>query len=106
MNTLPKRIWREDDGVLTFEWILLITVIVIGIVGGLSAARDAIIDELGDVAGAVVSVDQSYTVVTDPCAGIGNSFGFQDVLPDCVGQTPGRSRPSTGPDQGKVGSCQ
>ena len=106
MNTLPKRIWREDDGVLTFEWILLITVIVIGIAGGLSAARDAIIDELGDVSGAVVSVDQSYTVVTDPCVGIGNSFGFQDELPDCGGQTPGRSRPTTGVDQGSVGSCQ
>ncbi len=30
--------------------------------GGLAAARDAIIDELGDVAEAMISVDQSYTI--------------------------------------------
>ncbi len=28
-----KRIWRDDEGFLTFEWILLITVLLIGIVG-------------------------------------------------------------------------
>jgi len=55
--------WREDEGVLTFEWILLITVLAIGIVGGLSAVRDAIISELGDVAAAVTALDQSYTII-------------------------------------------
>ncbi len=56
------RIWREENGVLTFEWILLITVLVIGIVGGISAVRDALIDELGDVSEGVVALDQSYWV--------------------------------------------
>jgi Flp pilus assembly pilin Flp len=78
-----KQIWSEDRGVLTFEWILLITLIVIGIVGGLSAVRDAVIDELGDVAGAVVHVDQSYTVTADGCLEVGNAFGFEDELPEC-----------------------
>ena len=49
-------------GVLTFEWILLMTVLVLGIVGGLSAVRDATIDELGDVAAAALSLDMSYEV--------------------------------------------
>ncbi len=65
-----KRAWREDQGVLTFEWILLATLLVLGIVGGLSAVRDALIDELGDVAGAAVAMDQSFSVTTcpaDPC---------------------------------------
>lgn len=57
-----NQIWREENGVLTFEWILLITVLVIGIVGGLSAVRDAIIDECGDVSEGIVSLDQSYWV--------------------------------------------
>jgi hypothetical protein len=55
--------WRQDEGVLTFEWILLLTVLVIGIVGGLSAVRDAVISELGDVAAAVTALDQSYTII-------------------------------------------
>jgi hypothetical protein len=54
--------WREDDGVLSFEWVLIITVIVIGVVGGLAAARDGIIDELGDSAQAMMALDQSFAI--------------------------------------------
>jgi len=78
------RVLREDAGVLTFEWILLITLLVLGIIGGLTAVRDAVVDELGDVAGAVVNFDQSYTVVAPSCPlgeHLGSSFGFQDSPP-------------------------
>jgi len=64
MICIPYRLWREDQGVLTFEWILLITVLVIGIVGALSAMRDAVISELGDLSFAISSLDQSYTILT------------------------------------------
>src|SRR5262245_25961605 len=57
-----QRIWHEDDGSLSFEWTLLVTLLTIGIVGGLAAARDAIIDELGDLAEAAQGIDQSYTL--------------------------------------------
>jgi Flp pilus assembly pilin Flp len=56
------RIWSEDDGVLAFEWTLLLTLLTIGIVGGVSGARNAIIDELGDTAQVMLAVDQSYTI--------------------------------------------
>ena len=62
MTHRMNQIWREENGVLTFEWILLITVLVIGIVGALSAVRDAINTELGDVAEAMVALDQSYYI--------------------------------------------
>ncbi len=62
MKNLVTRAWKEDDGVLTFEWILLLTLLTIGIVSGLSTVRDAIISELGDVAQAIMSLDQSYTI--------------------------------------------
>lgn len=61
MNVL-SRMWKEEDGVLSFEWVLLVTLLTIGIVSGISAARDAIIDELGDVAQAMLALDQSYTI--------------------------------------------
>ena len=35
---------------LTFEWILLISLLVIGIIGGLSAVRNALLCELTDLA--------------------------------------------------------
>ena len=56
------RMWKEEDGVLSFEWVLLLTLLTIGIVSGVAAARDAIIDELGDVAEAMLALDQSYTI--------------------------------------------
>ncbi len=61
MNRLHL-IWTEEDGVLSFEWTLLLTLLTIGIVGGLAGARDAIIDELGDVAEAAQEFDQSYSL--------------------------------------------
>ncbi|MEX2025956.1 MAG: hypothetical protein WEH44_01625, partial [Pirellulaceae bacterium] len=57
-----SRMWKEEDGVLSFEWVMLVTLLTIGIVSGLAGARDAIIDELGDVAQAMLALDQSYTI--------------------------------------------
>ena len=74
MKSLLYRVWKEDRGVLTFEWVLLITVLVIGIVGGLSAVRDALITELGDVAEAMISLDQSYTILAP----------WEVLTPDCI----------------------
>jgi len=54
--------WNEDDGVLSFEWTLLVTLLTLGVVAGLSAARDAVIDELGDAAQAMLALDQSMTI--------------------------------------------
>ena len=83
---LPKTLfllWREDDGVLSFEWILILTLLTIGIVSGLSAARDAIISELGDIAFATVSLDQTYTVAAFPetCGVSAPAMGFTDSKP-------------------------
>jgi Flp pilus assembly pilin Flp len=62
VTTNFKQIWIEEDGVLAFEWTLLLTLLTIGIVGGVAGARDAIIDELGDTAQVMLAVDQSYTI--------------------------------------------
>jgi len=53
--------WHDQDGVLSFEWTLLAVLLVIGIVGGVAGARDAIIDEFGDTAEAMLAWDQSYS---------------------------------------------
>ncbi len=74
-----QRVWNEDEGVLTFEWVLLLTLLVIGIVAGLTAARDAIIDELADIAEATVSFDQSFNVAAfDECGITAPAFSFED----------------------------
>jgi len=95
--------WKEEDGVLSFEWVLLVTLLTIGIVSGISAARDAIIDELGDVAQAMLSLDLSYTIdfplnvdvhVVDGTSASDSAFTDALIYTDCartaltVGQGP------------------
>ena len=62
MKNFIQKCWAETDGVLSFEWTLLLTLLVIGIVSGLAGARDAIIDELGDIAHGAICLDQSYSL--------------------------------------------
>lgn len=62
MRNLMTSMWTEDDGVLSFEWTMLACIVVFGIVGGLAAARDAILDELGDTAEAYLNIDQSFSL--------------------------------------------
>ncbi len=90
--------WRPTDrGVLTFEWVLLITLLVIGIVGGLSAVRDALITELGDVTEGMISLDQSYSVLDPwdiqvPNCEIDSASGSS--YQDAAGMSQARSRTS------------
>jgi Flp pilus assembly pilin Flp len=89
MKRMLSALWREEEGILSFEWTMVLTLLVIGIVAGLAAARDAIIDELGDVAQASGAIDQSYTLAPISVPGIGGSNGssFTDdamIYTDCA----------------------
>ena len=103
MKKMFARMMKEDDGVLSFEWILLVTLLTIGIVSGISAARDAIIDEFGDVAQAMLSLDQSFTIdfplnvdvhTVDTTSASDSSFTDALIYTDCtrtlapIGQLP------------------
>lgn len=46
---------RRRKGQITIEWILLATVLAIGIIGGLGVVRNAIVSEMKDIADAVVA---------------------------------------------------
>lgn len=70
-----KRMWVEDSGVLTVEWVLLITLLVVGIVGVLAVVRDALNYELLGVSGAILSVDPSYVVPPPISVSIGAGPG-------------------------------
>jgi Flp pilus assembly pilin Flp len=65
--TTPKQIahalYHDDQGfIVSIELILLATVVVLGILTGISAVRDAVISELSDVAGAIQDLHQGYRI--------------------------------------------
>ncbi|MGV3605689.1 MAG: Flp family type IVb pilin [Planctomycetaceae bacterium] len=98
MKKVLAQVWSQEDGVLSFEWVLLVTLLTIGIVSGLSAARDGIIDELGDVAEAMLALDQSYTIdyplnndvhTVDATTAADSAFVDFEVFTDCGRTGPG-----------------
>lgn len=86
MSPLIRNLWQEDDGVLSFEWTLIAVLVVFGIVGGLAAARDVIIDELGDLAEGVVGFNQSFSFTGIPALGIPDVTytDIQSTVVDCA----------------------
>lgn len=55
------RLAHDDGGaVLATEWLLVTTVLVLGLIPGLIAIRQGLLAELGDIASATTGLDQSY----------------------------------------------
>ena len=68
MKSFFARLWHEQDGVLSFEWTVLTSLLTVGVVSGIASVRDSVIDEMGDLSQAMVNLDQSYYI--EPPLGI------------------------------------
>lgn len=51
-----KSLWQEVDGAVFVEYLLLLTIVGIGVIVGLSVVRDALVDELRDLAQAIMAI--------------------------------------------------
>jgi len=61
-SQLLKRLWADDCGaLLATEWVFVATILVLGIITGLVAVRQAVISELTEFANAVMALNQSYS---------------------------------------------
>jgi hypothetical protein len=61
MKKLFQKLWDDQGGfILSTEAMILWTIVVLGMVTGLVAVRDAAVLELTEVANAIVTFDQSY----------------------------------------------
>jgi hypothetical protein len=67
--------WHEQDGVLSFEWTVLTSLLTVGVVSGIAAVRDATIDEMGDLSQAMVNLDQSYFIDAPLGVGVHTAVG-------------------------------
>jgi hypothetical protein len=57
-----KKLWNDEVGaLLSAEFVLLATILVLGAIVGLKAVQEAIVTELADVGQAIAEVNQSYT---------------------------------------------
>ena len=86
---LLKRLWRDQSGVIiSTELILVSAVLGIGILVGIVSLRNQIVQEFGDVSGAIGHLDQSYSYVgdgdseTDECFVAGSSYKDETDIGD------------------------
>jgi hypothetical protein len=57
-----RKLWNDDCGALiATEWVFVGTILVLGIITGLVAVRQAVISELTEFANAVMALNQSYS---------------------------------------------
>ena len=79
---------KQGGFIVSAELVFIVTILVIGLIVGWVAVRDAVVAELGDVAEAIGAVDQSYIYV-----------GIQDVGTQLRAETFGGNWQDA-PDQG------
>ena len=82
-------LWRDESGfVVTSELLIIVTIAVIGLIVGYVAIRDALVQELGDIAAAIGALDQSYAYngVSNSCINSGaftRGASFADAIDSC-----------------------
>ena len=62
MKNLVSRLWSDEAGfVVSSELVLIGTILVIGLVVGLTSLRDQVVQETADLAEAISNINQSYS---------------------------------------------
>lgn len=57
-----KKLWNDEAGaLLSAEFVLLATILVIGSIVGLKAVQTSVVAELADVGQAIANINQSYS---------------------------------------------
>jgi Flp pilus assembly pilin Flp len=58
---MMHKLWNDDAGIVALEYLLVATIVGLGLVVGLSAVSEAINVELTELANAILAIDQSYS---------------------------------------------
>jgi Flp pilus assembly pilin Flp len=89
MRNMFVKMWKDDAGIVAFEYLLVATVIGLALVVGLSAVSIAINAEFTELANAILALDQGYFVASQStCGAFKAGSSAQDSL---TNQTYGHS---------------
>jgi Flp pilus assembly pilin Flp len=82
---MMRQLWVDENGfVVSTELALIATILVIGMVVGLTSIRDQVVQELADIAGMVSQLNQSYSfsAITGHHSSTAGSYGV-DLVDSC-----------------------
>jgi len=102
-----RRLWADEAGfVVSSELVLVGTMLVLGMIVGLTSLRNQVVQELGDLAVAIGNIEQSYqysSVVGHTAVTAGSQFTDNDDYCDGNGIDPVNDSPAcinVNPDDG------
>ncbi len=81
-----RRLWRDEAGfIISSELVLIATILVIGMIVGLTELRNQVVQELVDVSQAIGSLSQSYIYygVAKTCVAWTDGSWYQDMADFC-----------------------
>jgi Flp pilus assembly pilin Flp len=61
MKNLFLKLWADDAGIVALEYLLVATIVGLGLVVGLAAVNSAMTSELTELANAILSLNQDYS---------------------------------------------
>jgi len=105
---MSRKLWNDEAGfVVSAELVLIATIVVIGLVVGLTSLRNQVVQELVDVGQAIGSMSQSYALAGTKKCGVAWSDGssYTDKVDFCqdpwqqAGQSPGGVSVTVWPEQ-------
>jgi Flp pilus assembly pilin Flp len=62
MRNLMLRLWKDDAGIVALEYLLVATIVGLGLVVGLGALSYSINSDLTELANAILAVDAGYVI--------------------------------------------
>ena len=80
-----QRFWNDDAGfIISTELALIATILVIGLIVGITSIRDQVVQELADIGGMISQLNQSYSfsAITGHHSSTAGSFGV-DLVDSC-----------------------
>jgi Flp pilus assembly pilin Flp len=93
MRNLFSKLWNDDKGIVALEYLLVATIVGLGLVVGLAALEGALNVELSELANAILAINQSNSIEDQSnCKAFKNGWAVTDT-PTEVNFT------SNGPDQ-------
>lgn len=76
-----RELARDESGWIgTIEFILMTTLLALGLIVGLASYRNALVQEYGDLSAALLHLDQSFSI---------NGEGFTDSIPGYASEPAG-----------------
>jgi Flp pilus assembly pilin Flp len=81
-----RKLWNDEDGfIISAELVLVATIVVIGLVVGLTVLRNQVVQELVDVGQAIGSISQSFAFSGTKKDGVAwtDGSGYKDLVDFC-----------------------